>query len=99
MHGLVCTVAVRINMQYVERSGSVLDLITRGRWFDPHWRQCVVSFGKTPCPLFSIGVPTWLIQCLLGRKASAQTKVAYQTDLHRCCSHITVTRFLKVLSK
>ena len=28
-------------------SGRVLDLRPRGRGFEPHWRHCVVSLGKT----------------------------------------------------
>ena len=28
-------------------SGRVLDSRPKGRWFEPHWRHCVVCLGKT----------------------------------------------------
>ena len=31
-------------------SGRVLDVISRGRWFETHRRHCVVSLSKTLCP-------------------------------------------------
>ena len=31
-------------------SGRVLDSRPRGRWFEPHWRHCVVSLSKSIYP-------------------------------------------------
>ena len=36
-------------------SGRVLDLRSRGHWFKPDWRLCVVSVSKTFYPLLSTG--------------------------------------------
>ena len=36
-----------IRTLYRERSGSVVECLTRDRGFEPQWRHCVVSFDKT----------------------------------------------------
>ena len=36
-------------------SGGVLDLRSRGGWFETHQRRCVVSLSKARYPLLSTG--------------------------------------------
>ena len=51
----------------------VLDSITRGRGFEPHWRHCVVSLSKNINTSVVLVQPFITKRLLLGRKESNQT--------------------------
>ena len=64
-------------------SGRVLDLRPRGSEFEPHWRHCIVSLGKTHYPSLVLVQPRkthpYITERLLmGHEQSNQTnKINY----------------------
>ena len=63
-----------------ERSGSVVECLTRDRGFEPHWRHCVVSFSKNINPSLELVQPRKTRpfiaeRLLMGRKESKQTNI------------------------
>ena len=36
-------------------SGRMIDSMSSGCLFEPHWRHCFASWSKTPYPLLSVG--------------------------------------------
>ena len=81
--------SVQTGFVYKERSGSVVECLTRDRGFEPHRRHCVVSLSKNINPCFVLVQPRktrpFITEILLmGRKESTQTYKETTIPKHYC---------------
>ena len=81
-----------------ECRGRVLDSRLRGRWFESHWRHCVVSLRKNINPSLVLVQPRKTCpfiteRLLMGRKESNQTNKTYSNwpSLHMTLVYLYVT--------